>query len=211
MRRGRSILLFRVVPALAAVAAAAFLFSRAGYWLVVSDSLPARVDVVMTFAGNMDRFEFGRDLAKRLPDALWFCSIERMPVFDTVTVAGMARRHLLLHGIDTARVTMVDTCTSTRGELAALEAWLRPRCRGQGPKAGRVLSVVCVSSPYHTRRILIEARRRMKQLPVRFYSVPVTPPYQRRERFEPGAWWTREEDADVVISELIKLVYYRLR
>ncbi len=146
-----------------AVLAALTGISRLGVWLLVSDTPPADLDVIGTFAGERRRVDYSRELMGRYPDAHWFLS-------DYKNGHG---RILQKTSFDMSRVSIVDTCKSTISEITALREWIDSTVSARRTAPGTQLHLGLVSSPYHMRRIRIMAGRRLKIKNVKFHFLPV--------------------------------------
>jgi len=162
----------------------------------------------MTFAGNLDRFDYSCELRERYPEPLWLLSVDRVPTFSFVSNREVLLRHLAQKGFDTATIVTTDTCTSTYSELTVLQRVIE----SSEPLSGiDTLHIGLVSSPYHMRRIIGWANRLMDGREIRWYSLPVPPHRGMRRQYHPDEWWRHEEDALFVFSEYIKLLYYSFK
>ncbi|MBD3392792.1 MAG: hypothetical protein GF418_11875 [Chitinivibrionales bacterium] len=127
MPRRRIITASIAAAAILAVMLGIFAFRRAGPWLVVTDPLPASLDIILTLGGEKERYDYAKVLARRYPDAFWIISVGWFPAFDTITLGHIVRRSVVYDGFDTARVLVDDTCTSTGAEIKLLRALLEYR------------------------------------------------------------------------------------
>jgi hypothetical protein len=218
----------------ALLAAALLAFRNAGVWLAVSNPPPPSVDLLFTFGGDAYRYSFGKKIFKKYPGVFWNISVGYFPVFDTTTLATVARRDAALSGLDTSRIIVNDTCTSTGAEIEVLAALANFALHRQKPRlrdgAGHydslwyaqtlkfeqwfrdknidTLRIALVSYPYHMRRIRMVALRGLKGMPVKLFMLPTPFCACASQRRSGPRWWRNESDATFVISEYIKIAYY---
>jgi uncharacterized SAM-binding protein YcdF (DUF218 family) len=182
---------------------------NAGKWLVVEDTPPGSLDLLFTLGGDLDRFSYAKELIGEYPDAVWLVSTGRFPVFDTISLGEAVRRNIALEGFDTSRVIVNDTCISTRSEIDMMCHTL-DSLRAAGFRDKKEISVGIVTSPYHSRRAVSETRRHCSDSDIIFYSLPVPLDQCVRMPHHPDRWWRYRIEASFVITELIKLIYYRI-
>lgn len=206
--RKRTAILVAIGVVLVVVIAALTALRNVGHWLIISDTPPERLDAIVTFAGHLDRYNYSKSLAKRYPDARWLLSIDRYPVLESLSVRQIMVGNLVAEGIDTSRVTIVDSCNSTYCELRALARWL-PEMRTAAPHP--TLTIGLISSPYHMRRIRWGARSIAGTEGITYYCLPVPSGHGPRRYYHPSRWWRYEDDAAFVITELIKMPYYMFK
>ena len=187
--------------------AGAIIFRNLGVWLCVKDPLPENINVIMTFAGNIDRYDFSKEFVQNHRAAKWVLSVERLPVFDTVSMRFITERNLEIEGFDTSRVFIIDTCTSTFSELTALKWYLKE----YEVSKEKTINVALISSPYHMYRIKKSAKKYIRQNNIKFFAVPVPDKHGQRVVYYPKEWWRHEDDAAFVVSEIIKIIYYKFR
>jgi uncharacterized SAM-binding protein YcdF (DUF218 family) len=221
---------------LSAIVLSAAALHEAGPWLVASDPEPDSLDMLFTFGGDLDRYYHSKTIMRRHPDAFWVISVGSFPVFDTLTLATIARRNTALGGFDTSRIIVNDTATSTGAEITILHALIRLALGKSAPvlavgaprtdslwfdqqhvlrsyfaahlPADSVLDIGLVSHPFHMRRIKLLARAATQGLPVRLHLLPVGHDSDIRAYLRRRRWWRSETHAAFVISEYIKLAYY---
>jgi|GEM_PF-742979 len=232
----RHTLIFPAVIAVVLCAAAAGLFAlrRAGSWLAASDPQPPSLDMIFSFGGEVERYTYGKKLARKYPCAFWAISLGYVPVFDTLTLATIVRRNAALEGFDTARILVNDTCTSTGSEIELMSDLIRCALCKNTPilpdsaspwdslwyaekqrlfrwfssRPVDSLDIGLVSHPFHMRRIKMLASLLTRDEPVRIYMLPVPWCGCTAEKSRPIRWWRSEKDASFVISELVKIAYY---
>ncbi|MFP4164356.1 MAG: YdcF family protein [Chitinispirillaceae bacterium] len=196
----------------AAVSLFVFLLN-AGSWLLVSDPLPERLDVVFTFGGENARVRYSKELMKKHLEAHWFLSDYKFGY----------TRLLRKDGYNMKRVSHTDTCSNTLSEVAVLDYWVRSGeayRRSRGSEADSVqfihqsgaasLQVGLVSSPYHMRRIQMMVDRTDLKGRVQFHFLPVPMNRYDYDRDMFRKWWKYKNVRRVVISELQKIVYFWL-
>ena len=167
-----------------------YLISHAGTWLLVSDQEPARIDVIFTFAGEVKREEYALRLLKKHPETHWYAStFYRQRLFFRCQKAGL----------DSTRVTAIDSSRNTWAEIRALRNILR--------KNTQIHTVGLVSSEWHMRRIFLMIRH--IHLPeFKFYSLPVSLSITGPKRSEFKRWFWTAPTRKIVSIELLKIVYY---
>src|SRR3989339_1455334 len=120
------------------------LIDSAGLWMVVSDPIPKRLDVIYTYAGEGVRNYYSRVLFDRHPETLWI--VGRWP---------MRRRYYqaLYNGVDSTRLWFMPTDSlNTHLEFLGLCGLLDSLAKLRPPGSPE-LEVGLVSGPYHMRRI----------------------------------------------------------
>ena len=180
-------------------------FLNFGSWLIVSDPVPERLDIIFTFAGDGARVTYSKELAMIFPEARWILSDYQN---------GHARL-LRKSNYDMSRVAVVDTCRNTRAEIRTLIRMLG----AGGPEfvpcvslssSGQVINVGLVSSPYHMRRIQLMVKKYHKEGNYRFMYLPVPMDrYQWSDRTVRN-WWKSAKLSKAVISEAQKILYFFL-
>lgn len=175
-----------------------FLFLNIGRWLVISDPLPERLDLIFTFAGEHVRVSYSKELTIRYPDTHWILSDYKN---------GYSRL-LRKSNYDMSRVYIVDTCQNTVSEIDAMDDWIKNHEKLLHNK--KQLSIGLVSSPYHMRRIQLMVRRHFKKQGIKFYYLPV--PLKRYSWTDDMLqhWWNTSSVSRVVISEIQKIIYFIL-
>lgn len=178
-----------------------FAFSQAGSWLVVDNPLPERIDVICTFAGDSRRVEYSRELMLKHPDAQWFLSDYK---------DGYSRL-LQRSNFNMKRVMVVDTCKSTFSEVSAFGSMFGSYHKARfGGNSDTVLNVVCVSSPYHMRRIQIMAQRHIKTDAAKISCCPVPLDRYKWSTDTFRFWWRSNTIISITSLEFFKLGYFML-
>lgn len=187
----------------ALIASLIFLFSiyfviNMGNWLVITDPLPEKVDIIFTFAGENVRVAYSKELSSRYPNSFWILSDYKN---------GYSRL-LRKSNYDMSRVHIIDTCQNTVSEVSSLDNWIKQHASQL--KIDNTLSIGLVSSPYHMRRIKLMVERQFKEHKINFYFLPV--PLQRYKWTEKmfQYWWKTGSISRVVISEFQKIIYFIL-
>jgi hypothetical protein len=169
-----------------------FCYRNLGNWLLVSDPEPEKIDLVFTFAGGPLRDERSIELLKKHPEAKWLSSTGNHCAIITLCKKSK---------IDTSRVTIIDTCTSTWGEVEVLKCYL---------KKNRLIKIVgLVSNEWHMRRIKMSIfKQGIKRVQIASLPVPLEISGPQRQAFK--RWWKKEAPKAIVESEITKLGYYML-
>lgn len=170
---------------------------NAGSWLIVSDPVPDKLDMIFTFASESERVGYSRELMSRFKDATWVLSDYKN---------GFSRI-LRKDNFNMSKVLTIDTCSSTRSEINVINEWLKVN---QKLLRGGNCQVGLVSSPYHMRRINMMVQRNIHQKNVTFYYLPVPLERYNWNQSMFRDWWESETISKVVISELQKIVYFFL-
>ncbi len=198
MKRKNSALI--LVPLLVApLALAAFAFRNLALWLVVSDPLPQSLDAIFTFAGETARIVYSKELFASYKRARWLISYPSKRIARTLGKGGL----------DTSRITIVDTCKNTRSEAWFVAQWADSAVReGKGYCTARPLAIGLVSTPFHMRRIRMDVQRKYRGDACTFYYLPV--PYERYgiTRQVYGTWWLSKPLRQAVLLEFQKYLYY---
>ena len=181
---------------------AVIVFLKAGQWLVLSNPVPPRADLIFTCAGENARLTYARELLERFPSAHWVLSDENH-----------IYQHLLARDrFDMSRVSLLDSCSDTFLEIKGLAGWLS---RGavlpdslHHAFSNRQLTIVFVSSPYHMRRIKFMAENIFGKEKHRFYYCPVPLDWYHLTREDLRFWWRSKILRRDVMSELGKLLVF---
>lgn len=177
---------------------AVYALLRLGEWLTPADTLPDRIDLVVTFAGDSRRVNYSKHLMERYPNAHWLLS-------DYKNGYG---RILKNKNYAMGRVSVVDTCKNTLAEIYATAAWIDDRASEHTSE--QPLSVGLVSSPYHMRRIGLMANRYLSGAGVTCYLLPVPLKKYKWEKKTFQYWWRNKSIASITLSELTKIGYFLL-
>jgi hypothetical protein len=169
-----------------------------GSWLIVSDPVPDKLDMIFTFASESERVGYSKELLSRFTDATWVLSDYKN---------GFSRI-LRKDNFNMSKVSTIDTCSSTRSEINVINEWLKGHSKSI--RAGSKYHVGLVSSPYHMRRIRMMIQRNIHQKNVTFYYLPVPLERYNWDSSMFKNWWETEIISKVVISELQKIVYFFL-
>lgn len=179
-----------IIVLLVLVCAGIYSYVNLGNWLLVSDPEPIKIDLIFTFAGGPYRDDHAVDLLKKHPEAKWLAS--------TNCHSGIIDK-CLKAGIDTTRVTTIDTCKSTLAKIKILKNFIA--------KNKWARSVGLVSSEWHMRRIALFVFK--QGLPgARFAYLPVPLEVTGPERAAFGAWRKTAATKVMVESEWMKIVFH---
>lgn len=174
-------------------------FRNLAAWLVVSDPLPNSLDAVFTFAGDVHRINYSKELFNRYPQARWLIS------YPSKKIVVPLRRD----GFDTSRIAIVDTCKNTNAEVWFITDWAR-RLVASDPRfsKARPLAVGLVSVPFHMRRIRMEVLRSGKDDAFAFYYLPVPVELYGLTKNDFKTWWKNDQLRSAVLLEFKKFIYY---
>lgn len=122
-----------------------FFIKYVGEWMMVSDPLPQKIDVIFTFSGENVRDQYSRELFNIYKESLWIVSCW----YDKEKYIG----DLESEGYDTSRIFTVDTCSNTYSEVMFLKMYLRENYKDDKIVVG------LVSGPYHMARIALITKK----------------------------------------------------
>lgn len=176
-----------------------FAFRNLALWLVVSDPLPQSLDAIFTFAGDVHRINYSKELYNRYPGAQWLLSYPSR----RITVP------LKRDGFDTSRIAVVDTCKNTHSEVRFITEWAS-RSAGNSRRfsKARPLSIGLVSTPFHMRRINLEVSRRGRSSACAFYYLPVPAGRFGLTEDDYKYWWKSDQLRPAIWLEFKKFIYY---
>ncbi|MEW6668279.1 MAG: YdcF family protein [Thermodesulfobacteriota bacterium] len=179
----------------------------AGRYLVVEDT-PSESDLIVCMAGgNVERGLataelYGRGLAPRIfvareepPDGLELARSKGVKYPETIDLMVMLLEAL---GVPRSAILLGEKPSNSTLEEARI---VRELVKRQGYS-----SLILITSPTHTRRVLLSFRKVFEGEEVRLQVVPT--PYSD---FRPENWWKNRKYARVVILEYQKLIYYVLK
>ena len=189
------------------LAATAWLvFKNLALWLIVSDPVPQSLDALFTFGGEDTRVTYSKSLFLKNPHALWVISSDNKKIIQT----------LGKNGLDTTRILLVDTCSSTSSEISFLNNWISGFIKKREGTAGdkkfsqdpALPEIALVSNWYHMRRIQLIASRRIpkKLCMVSYCSVPLS---NNELAILRNKWWNTKAVSWIVYSEWRKILYYQ--
>jgi uncharacterized SAM-binding protein YcdF (DUF218 family) len=177
----------------ASLAALACAPERPARWLVLEDP-PRVVDAAVVLSGDPDyerTTSAARIVLRGEARLLVLTGGEPGPGDSAISL----RKQAVSLGVPQDRIRMERTSRSTReGVLAVL-----PILRREGVK-----SVALVTSPYHQRRAYLAAQHAWPGIAI--LNRPAAP-----SEWTPEGWWRTARSRGMVVSEYLKLAYYRLR
>jgi hypothetical protein len=175
------------------------LLRNAGLYLLVNDPLPDKLDLIFTFAGENARNHYSEELLQQYPDAHWLLSDYK----DGYV------RILRRDSFNMSRVTVVDTCKNTFSEVLALKKYLQISSDNLLREHIRPLQIGLISGPYHMRRIqmITQGTIRSSEFNIHYLPVPLDKYNWTKDMFK--TWW-KSPAYEVVSSEILKIVYYKL-
>lgn len=193
---------FLLLLGAALLAPAVVALRNAGTWLVVSDPMPERLDVLFSFDGDRRRHAYALSLARRFPESMLLLSRH----------GGREGLASLLSGKDDGkRVYIVDTCSSTLSEVKYLAHWLRVNSVLRRDTGVSSVAVGLVSSPFHMRRIEMLARCLLERDGALCHLLPVPDSMYVHGDDDYGRWWTDKQLRSRVLREYLKLFADRIR
>jgi uncharacterized SAM-binding protein YcdF (DUF218 family) len=174
-------------------------FRNLAVWLVISDPLPQSLDAVFTFAGDVHRINYSKELFKQYPQSKWLIS------YPSKKIAVPLKRD----GFDTSRIVIVDTCKNTTAEVLFITDWVHHAVAADKRfSRARPLSVGLVSTPYHMRRIRMGVSRRGKNDACAYYYLPVPRELYGLTKNDFKTWWKNDQLKSAVWLEFKKFTYY---
>jgi hypothetical protein len=183
----------------AAVLSGWLAFRNLAEWLVVSDPLPQSLDAVFTFAGDVHRINYSKELFNRYPHAKWLISYPSKKI-------AIPLKH---DGFDTSRIAIVDTCKNTNAEVWFITGWaLQTIAADKGFSRAHPLAVGLVSMPFHMRRIRMEVSRKGHDDACVFYYLPVPGGRYGLTKNDFKTWWKNDQLKSAVWLEFKKYTYY---
>lgn len=125
----------------------------------------------------------------------WSSALQRNPYF-----VERATDELIKQGVPVEKIRIIPGMPSTTHEEVLV---IKDYASAQGLR-----SLLVVTSAYHSRRALRSFRQAFTGTETTVGLDPVPPGWQTPS---PGFWWLQLEGWRIVGSELVKLVYYRLK
>ena len=180
--------------------------------LTLTDQVQA-VDVIVVMAGRMERKQYGLHLLHAGLTAHLILSVGRFEVskMKSLELSGFEEllqlrdktrpdeRHFFLDvdssGVRAHRVRLARW--NTYGEVLALHECL---------KGGKARRVIVVSTDIHLRRVAFTFSKVFRDTAVEFLYCPVPSTLSSVKK---DRWWTRADDRQYVLKEVMKLAGYR--
>lgn len=181
---------------------------RTGSWLVKKD-VPGHADALVILMGNFpERVLEAVDLYKNGSAERLIIVHESMGPYkilesrgaDILSTTDQAYNSAIALGIPKDFITILPgDARSTLNEAAIISEYLADK--------PEIDTVILVSSPTHMRRasIIFTSAFKARGMPVYVGCSP-----SRYSGFQPEKWWRRKEDAQAVVSELVKIVSFQL-
>jgi uncharacterized SAM-binding protein YcdF (DUF218 family) len=174
-------------------------FRNLAEWLVVSDPLPQSLNAVFTFAGDVHRINYSKELFNRYPQARWLMS------YPSRKIVIPLRRD----GFDTSRIAIVDTCKNTNAEVWFITDWARHVAATDNRfSRAQPLRVGFVSSPFHMRRIRMAVLKTPRDESCAYYYLPVPLEHYGWTKSDYRSWWKNDQLRSAVWLEFKKFTYY---
>ena len=181
---------------------------RAGQWLV-KENVPAHADALVVLMGNFpervlqaaDLYSAGRaDQVIIVEESMGaYRGLEERGV-SIISKTTQAKESCIALGIPPEKITILPgDARSTLTEAVIIRDYLRT--------TGGIDSLVLVSSPYHLRRasLIFDKALDKSQPPVWVGCSP-----SAYANYNATGWWRQKEDIQDVLSEMIKLMSFRL-
>ena len=217
-KKTTAIILLITIPL---ISLGAFAFVNLGKWLVVSNPLPEKLDVIFVFGGK-GRHEFALKIAQNHPESII--------AFNHIYVEEI-RNFLIEGGVDSNKIIGVyvrngtflnlpiDTfSTGTCLELSFLLNWLK-----KSKQMGEFLfpstqtshhitdtshiTVALVSDGFHMRRIQFLINRFHPEKTFNFIFVPVPLNMSTIKNASYDRWWQNKKLRALVLADILKTVY----
>lgn len=181
---------------------------RTGQWLV-KDDLPSHADALVILMGNFpervmqaaDLYNEGRaDRILIVEESMGAYRGLKQRGINVISKTTQAVESCVALGVPAAKITVLPgDARSTLTEAVIIRDYLRT--------AGGIDSLVLVSSPYHLRRATLIFEKVMNKLdpPVWIGCSPST-----YADYNAAGWWRQKEDIQDVLSELLKIMSFRL-
>ena len=181
---------------------------RAGRWLVKED-LPSHADALVILMGNFpervlqasDLYNEGRaDRILIVEESMGAYLGLKERGINIISKTTQAVESCVALGVPSEKITVLPgDARSTLTEAVIIRDYLRT--------AGGIDSLVLVSSPYHLRRATLIFEKAMNKLdpPVWIGCSP-----SAYADYNATGWWKEKEDIQNVLSELLKIMSFRL-
>jgi uncharacterized SAM-binding protein YcdF (DUF218 family) len=194
------------VAAIVAIACAAAVVPFAGRYLVREDPL-VHADAIFVLDGaRAERWMEAFDLYEAGYAPVIILSPGRIEAAEKIlrargirypTNASLARDAMVQMGVAASAIILPDESVDNTGQEAAM---LRTLSAARGWR-----SVLMITSKYHSRRARFAFRREF-----RGSGIAVSVRTTRYDASDPAHWWRERADVRYVLSELQKLMMYRL-
>jgi len=181
---------------------------RAGQWLV-KEELPSHADALVILMGNFpervlqaaDLYNEGRsDRILIVEESMGAYRSLKERGINIVSKTTQAVESCVALGVPAEKITVLPgDARSTLTEAVIIRDYLQ--------NVGGIDSLVIVSSPYHLRRATLIFKKGLEKLepPVWIGCSP-----SAYADYNAAGWWKQKEDIQDVLSELLKLLNFRL-
>ena len=160
------------------IGAVAWLYFHLGSLLIVSDQLPAKLDVLYTLSGENTRITYAQKIYPGYLRTLRLMSCPPEMKSDSAFQRWVRRNSVIT----------VDTCANTRSEIGYLISSLS---QVQSANRKKEISVGIISNWYHMRRVQLIVNVQMKHPKWRVYYLCV-PSHINPYRSGAATWWKPE-------------------
>jgi uncharacterized SAM-binding protein YcdF (DUF218 family) len=174
------------------------IFTNLGNWLLVSEPVPDRLDVIFTFSGEAYRYVYASELFKQFPASIWIVSVDKNRPFKT---------ECAVKGLDTNRIFVIDTCLNTWCEMSTMVSLAEKYpILLKMPKTGAsALRIGLVSSPYHMRRIQMILLKKTISHHEKFYLLGVPLNKSGYSMVDYQNWWKNRSLKNSILMEWYKI------
>ncbi len=171
-----------------------YALTAVGRFLVVDDN-PGKADAIVVLSGDGGaRLEQGVELFEQNCAPVLIVVGGGQP--GNPPAAQVMRNEATAEGIPSSAVLMVGQSASTREDAL----YTRELMVQRGLK-----SAILVTSPYHQRRAALTFGKAFEGTGISVSSFPV-----RDDQWHPDNWWQDRRSLRITLTELAKLVYYKL-
>jgi uncharacterized SAM-binding protein YcdF (DUF218 family) len=195
-------LFFRTLIALAISGSIALIFHHPilltmGKWLVVDDSQPADVLVILV-GGDPDRDRLTANLfTQGFAPQIWLANDRNLLETDFSNDAGNVIRRLTAAGVPRERITLLPTARNTTSEAQRVAEHVQSLDPGQRPR-----SITVVTTSFHTRRARILFRKYLSGTGVVIHTAASYDPAVPTE-----GWWRQRHSRSMFTGEFAKILF----
>ena len=213
-----------ILIAISLISVGSFAFINLGKWLLVSDPLPEKLDVIFVFGGTLSRARYALRLKDKYPDVRIIINNSKNRINKNLDIANILAKegfntdNVLSIGIDTIRFLNAErnVKSGTYLEVIFLIQWMQNYLTGK-KASNRIgdsptdiiknVSVGLVSDGFHMRRIKLLVERKMKKLQCKFWYLPSNIDKNKHTGDSYTYWWKYKKIRKVVLRETFKFVY----
>lgn len=173
-------------------------FIGLGSWFYFSESLPVKVNIVFSFNGGHFRRDHAFQIcqSKEWDKPLWLMSC---------TSVAEGEWYFTKNKTSYKNVIYIDSCKSTIEEVKKLRMWLTENNIQEG------VNIICVSGPFHLRRVKFLIARVLTDNKYQFHYNAVPIELLENKDVDLKRWWQYENIRKKIIDESIKTLFHFLR